>query len=163
MYSVTKEFFSFKTTVSTLSSFLESISCGLHLSWLLLLYFQSDSNFFSSYQISLLEMPRHNRKKATSLTTNVMRDDSDKVKSIDYLCVHWNTYLIVSLWKPSLATSLGMYWRIESTGLCSCSLSSINVGLNFAIHNRPTEFLSKIRAHLSVLGISVQISLELCF
>lgn len=29
--------------------------------------------------ISLLEMPRHNRKKTTSLTTNVMRDDSDKV------------------------------------------------------------------------------------
>ena len=88
MYSVTKDFFSFRTTVSTLSSFLESISCGLLLSWLLLLYFQSDSNFFSSYQISLLEMPRHNRKKTTSLTTNVMRDDSDKVKSIDYSCVH---------------------------------------------------------------------------
>ncbi|PNX90120.1 GTPase OBG, partial [Trifolium pratense] len=28
--------------------------------------------------ISLLEMPRNNRKKTTSLTTNVMRDDSDK-------------------------------------------------------------------------------------
>ncbi|XP_058725340.1 probable GTP-binding protein OBGC2 [Vicia villosa] len=29
--------------------------------------------------ISLLEMPKHNRKKTTSLTTNMMRDDSDKV------------------------------------------------------------------------------------
>ncbi|KAK2398212.1 hypothetical protein P8452_05832 [Trifolium repens] len=29
--------------------------------------------------ISLLEMPKNNRKKMTSLTTNVMRDDSDKV------------------------------------------------------------------------------------
>ncbi|KAK2967721.1 hypothetical protein RJ640_028452 [Escallonia rubra] len=30
-------------------------------------------------QISLLEMPEHRRKKMMSLTTNVMRDDSDKV------------------------------------------------------------------------------------
>ncbi|KAI5392881.1 hypothetical protein KIW84_060152 [Lathyrus oleraceus] len=29
--------------------------------------------------ISLLDMPKHNRKKTTSLTTNMMRDDSDKV------------------------------------------------------------------------------------
>lgn len=30
-------------------------------------------------QISLLEMPEHQRKKMMSLTTNIMRDDTDKV------------------------------------------------------------------------------------
>ncbi|KAG4934498.1 hypothetical protein JHK87_048500 [Glycine soja] len=34
--------------------------------------------------ISLLEMPQHKRKKMMALTTNVMRDDSDKVKLIVY-------------------------------------------------------------------------------
>lgn len=31
------------------------------------------------WQISLLEMPEHRRKKMMALTTNIMRDDSDKV------------------------------------------------------------------------------------
>ena len=37
-------------------------------------------------QISLLEMPQHKRKKMMALTTNVMRDESDKVKLIENLC-----------------------------------------------------------------------------
>lgn len=35
---------------------------------------------FCSWQISLLEMPEHRRKKMTTLTSNVMSDDSDKVR-----------------------------------------------------------------------------------
>lgn len=31
------------------------------------------------WQISLLEIPEHKRKKMTNLTTNVMRDENDKV------------------------------------------------------------------------------------
>lgn len=37
---------------------------------------------FLPAQISLLEMPQHKRKKMMTLTTNVMRDDNDKVKYI---------------------------------------------------------------------------------
>ncbi|XP_031269140.1 probable GTP-binding protein OBGC2 isoform X2 [Pistacia vera] len=36
-------------------------------------------DFVGLLQISLLEMPEHRRKKMMALTTNVMRDDSDKV------------------------------------------------------------------------------------
>lgn len=35
---------------------------------------------FCSWQISLLEMPEHRRKKMATLTSNVMSDDSDKVR-----------------------------------------------------------------------------------
>lgn len=35
--------------------------------------------FINFLQISLLEMPEHKKKKMTSLTANIMRDDNDKV------------------------------------------------------------------------------------
>jgi hypothetical protein len=38
--------------------------------------------FPSPPQISLLEMPEYRRKKLMALTTNVMRDDSDKVNMV---------------------------------------------------------------------------------
>lgn len=37
------------------------------------------------WQISLVETPERGRKKLMSLTTNVMRDDSDKVKDYAFL------------------------------------------------------------------------------
>lgn len=37
------------------------------------------------WQISLVETPERGRKKLMSLTTNVMRDDSDKVKDSLFL------------------------------------------------------------------------------
>jgi len=50
---------------------------------LLVLYFTPESEFsFLHAQISLLEMPHGQRKKMMAQTTNVMRDDSDKVKFI---------------------------------------------------------------------------------
>jgi len=52
------------------------------------LYFTPESVFYFLHaQISLLEMPQRQRKKMMALTTNVMRDDSDKVKFINiYAC-----------------------------------------------------------------------------
>lgn len=36
------------------------------------------------WQISLLDMPEHRKKKMMEMTTNVMRDDSDKVGILAY-------------------------------------------------------------------------------
>jgi hypothetical protein len=33
-------------------------------------------------QVSLIEAPEHRKKRLMTLTTNVMRDDSDKVKNM---------------------------------------------------------------------------------
>lgn len=43
---------------------------NLHLHWVM----------FGFVQMSLVEMPERSKKKLMALTTNVMRDDSDKVK-----------------------------------------------------------------------------------
>ena len=36
------------------------------------------------WQISLIESPERRKKRLMALTTNVMRDDSDKVKNIPF-------------------------------------------------------------------------------
>jgi hypothetical protein len=41
--------------------------------------------FYFLLQISLVDLPEHQRKKLLALTTNVMRDDSDKVKNGDLI------------------------------------------------------------------------------
>lgn len=53
------------------------------------------SFLFCSWQISLLEMPEHRRKKMTS-TTNVMRDDSDKVEIKCFMPYSINGFFILS-------------------------------------------------------------------
>lgn len=60
--------------------FLFIYSFHIPISCLLFLYITPESYFsFLPAQISLLEVPQHKRKKVMALTTNVMRDDSDKV------------------------------------------------------------------------------------
>lgn len=49
----------------------------------------NDTYFYCCSQISLVEMPKHGKKKIMSLTTNVMRDDSDKVVSSECFLVSW--------------------------------------------------------------------------
>ena len=38
------------------------------------------TSFLCLWQISLLEMPEHKKKKMVNMTANVMRDENDKVK-----------------------------------------------------------------------------------
>lgn len=41
---------------------------------------------FCLWQVSLLEMPEHRRKKLMALTSNVMRDEGDKVNLVILFC-----------------------------------------------------------------------------
>ena len=65
---------------------------------------------FCFWQISLVEMPEHGRKKLMALTTIVMRDDSDKVKRkvahyVFFLMI--NSYFFENIsFKPHAASTL---------------------------------------------------------
>lgn len=53
--------------------------------------------FIDCGQISLLEMPDHKKKKMMTMTSNVMRDESDKVKT-ELVFYQLSPYVISTTW-----------------------------------------------------------------
>ena len=66
------------------------------------MFFLIISHSFCLFQISLLEMPEHRRKILMALTTNVMRDKSDKVKLLIF-------FLLILLPEIDHANSIKLY------------------------------------------------------